>query len=96
MSRDSLYNFHRFMSQAQKKTYGKVADALLYFAQIIYESNEFEIPFTRQEFADLIGIARESTTRVLIKFRDEGILDINGRLIRINQPDQLKKISRVG
>jgi CRP-like cAMP-binding protein len=96
VSRDSLNNFHRFMSQAQKKTYGRVADAILYFSKIIYESNEFEIPFTRREFADLIGMARESTTRVLIKFREEGILDIDGRVIKIIRPEVLEKISRVG
>jgi CRP-like cAMP-binding protein len=96
ISRDSLNNFHRFMSQARKKTYGRVADAILYFAQIIYESNEFEIPFTRQEFADLIGMARESTTRVLIRFRDEGILDLDGRIIRIHKPEMLHQISRIG
>jgi CRP-like cAMP-binding protein len=96
VSRDSLNNFHRFMSQAQKKTYGRVADAILYFSNIIYENPEFEIPFTRQEFADLIGMARESTTRVLVKFKDEGILDLNGRSIRIRKPELLQQISKNG
>jgi CRP-like cAMP-binding protein len=96
VSRDSLNNFHRFMSQAQKKTYGRVADAILYFSRIIYESTEFEIPFTRQEFADLIGIARESTARVLAKFKEEGIMDLEGRLIKIKKLDLLKQISKNG
>ncbi len=47
VSRDSLTNFHRFMNQSQKKTYGRVADALLYFSGIIFESDMFEIPFSR-------------------------------------------------
>ena len=96
VSRDSLNNFHRFMSQAKKKTYGRVADALLYFSKIIYESTEFEIPFTRQEFADLIGIARESTARVLAKFKDESILELDGRSIKILKPDLLQQISKNG
>jgi len=96
VSRDSLNNFHRFMSQAKKKTYGRVADALLYFSRIIYESTEFEIPFTRQEFADLIGIARESTARVLAKFKDEGILELDGRSIRIMKLNLLQQISKNG
>jgi CRP-like cAMP-binding protein len=96
VSRDSLNNFHRIMSQAKKKTYGRVADAVLYFSRIIYESPEFEIPFTRQEFADLIGIARESTTRVLTKFKNEGILELTGRKIRILKPDLLRQISKNG
>ncbi len=96
VSSDSLNNFHRFMSQAKKKTYGRVADALLYFSKIIYESTAFEIPLTRQEFADLIGITRESTTRVLTKFKDEGILELEGRSIKIMKPDLLLQISKNG
>ena len=96
VSRDSLNNFHRFMSQSQKKTYGKVADALLYFSRIIYESQEFDIPFTRQELADLIGISRESATRVLLKLKDDGILSVDERHVQINDPDLLQQISRNG
>ena len=96
VSRDSLNNFHRFMSQSQKKTFGRVADALLYFSGIIYESSSFEIPFTRQEFADLIGISRESATRVLTKFREDGILDLDGRTIRILNAGLLQQISKNG
>jgi CRP-like cAMP-binding protein len=96
VSRDSLNNFHRFMSQSQKKIYGRVADALLYFARIIFEEDTFELPFARQEFADLIGVSRESATRVLLKFQDEGLLSIHGRLIKIENPAMLEKISRNG
>ena len=84
------------MSQSQKKTYGKVADALLYFSRIIYEAQNFEIPFTRQELADLIGISRESATRVLLKLKDDGILSVDERHVQINDLDLLQQISRNG
>lgn len=96
VSRDSLNNFHRFMSQSQKKTYGRVADVLIYFSDIIYESESFEVPFTRQELADLIGISRESATRVLTKFKEDGILKIDGRTIEITKPELLSQISKNG
>jgi CRP-like cAMP-binding protein len=96
VSRDSLNNFHRFMSQSQKKIYGKVADAIIYFSKIIFEQESFELPFTRQEFADLIGLSRESATRVLAKFKDEGILSIDARQIVILNPDMLLQISKHG
>ena len=96
VSRDSLNNFHRFMSQSQKKTYGKLADALLYFSQIIYESMEYQLPFTRQELADLIVISRESTTRVLVKLKEDGIISVEDRYIRILNADLLQQISRNG
>jgi CRP-like cAMP-binding protein len=96
VSKDSLNNFHRFMSQSQKKIYGKVADAIIYFSRIIFEKDSFELPFTRQEFADLIGLSRESATRVLTKFKDEGILSIDARHIVILNPDMLLQISKHG
>jgi CRP-like cAMP-binding protein len=96
VSRDSLNNFHRFMSQSQKKTYGKVADAILYFARIIYESQDFELPFTRQELADLIGISRESATRVLLKLREDDILGLADRRVTIKNLEVLQQISRNG
>jgi CRP-like cAMP-binding protein len=96
VSRDSLNNFHRFMSQSQKKIYGKVAEAILYFSRIIFEQESFELPFTRQEFADLIGVSRESATRVLLKFVSEGLLSIRGRVITLENPEMLDKISKNG
>jgi CRP-like cAMP-binding protein len=96
VSRDSLNNFHRFMSQSQKKTYGKVADAVLYFAKIIFENTRFDLPFTRQEFADLIGISRESATRVLLKLKEDEIIGLNDREIIINNLEMLQQISRNG
>jgi len=92
ISRDSLNNFHRVMSQSQKKAYGKVADALQYFSQYVYESDSFVLPFTRQEFADLIGISRESATRVLTHFHQEGILKVDLKHITILQSGKLSNI----
>jgi len=96
VSRDSLNNFHRFINQSQKRVYGRVADALLYFSKIVYESNEFILPLSRKELADLIGVSRESATRVATKFREEGIIDIRGRVIEIIKMDVLEQISKTG
>ena len=96
VARDNLNNFNRFMRQSQKKTYGRVADAILYFSKIIYESKEFEIPFTRQELANLIGISRESATRVLTKFHEDGIVSLHDRHIRIDNIPLLQQISKNG
>jgi len=95
-SRDNLNNFNRFLRRSQKKIYGRVADAILYFSKIIYEANQFELPFSRQEFADLIGVSRESATRVLMKFRSEGIISLKGRSITVKNMDLLEQISQKG
>ena len=95
-SRDNLNNFNRFLRRSQKKIYGRVADAILYFSKIIYEANQFELPFSRQEFADLIGVSRENATRVLMKFRSEGIISLKGRSITVKNMDLLEQISQKG
>lgn len=95
-SRDSLNNINRFLHRSQKKIFGRVADAILYFSKIIYEANQFELPFSRQELADLIGVSRESATRVLLKFKSEGIIDLKGRLITVKKLDLLEQISQKG
>ena len=96
VSRDSLNNFHRFVNQSQKRIYGRVADAILYFSNVIFATDEFTLPFTRKEFADLIGVSRESGTRTLIKFKEEGIIDMNGRFLKIMKKDLLEQISKKG
>lgn len=95
-SRDSLSNINRFLHRSQKKIFGRVADSILYFSRIIYESNQFELPFSRQELADLIGVSRESAIRVLLKFKSEGIIDLKGRSIIIVNMELLEQISRKG
>jgi CRP-like cAMP-binding protein len=96
VSQESLNSHHRFLNINAKQTYGKVADALLYFSQVIFESNQIELPLTRDEFGSLVGITRESTTRALTKFQKEGFIQLSGQRIEILQPGQLEKISKTG
>jgi CRP-like cAMP-binding protein len=95
-SRDNLNNINRFIHRSQKKIFGRVAEAILYFSKIIYESNEFELPFSRQELADLIDVSRESATRVLLKFHSEGIINMKDRSITIANMELLEQISQKG
>ena len=65
VSRDSLNTYHRFVNQHQKKIYGKVAAALLYFSKKIYKSNCFHLHLSRNEISYLVGISRESVSKQL-------------------------------
>jgi CRP-like cAMP-binding protein len=94
--KDSLNSHHRFLNNTSKQTYGKVADALLYFSNVIFEKDHFTLPLTREEFGSLIGITRESTTRALTKFQHEGFISTSGAEISLLQPGELEKISKRG
>jgi CRP-like cAMP-binding protein len=44
----------------------------------------------------LIGISRESATRVLLKLKEDGILSLDERMVKIKDLDLLHQISRNG
>jgi CRP-like cAMP-binding protein len=96
LGEENLYNFHRFIDQSNKKTYGRIADMLLYFSRVVFGSTKFQIPLSRKEVADLVGTSRESAGRVLSKFNNEGLIKISGRKIEINDVKKLEKISKLG
>jgi CRP-like cAMP-binding protein len=94
--RDSLNSFHRFIDQSHKRIYGRIAEILIYFGKVIFSNNKFQVPLTRNEIADMVGTSRESAGRIFSKFRAEGIIEVQGRNIIINDMDRLEKISRYG
>ncbi len=96
MSRGELQNFRNCLNNAQKQNIGRIADALLFFANEIYNSQIFTLPVSRQELADLTGITRESASRILTDFHEEKIVEIKSREIKIINEKLLKQISEKG
>lgn len=96
MSRGELLNSQNCLNNAQKQNMGRVADAILFFADKIYESNNFRLPVSRQDIADLTGITREGVSRILTDFHKEKILEINSRNVLILNDKLLRQISQKG
>jgi CRP/FNR family transcriptional regulator len=96
LSKGELQNFQNCLNNSQKQNMGRVADAILFFAREIYNSNNFTLPISRQDLADLTGITRESTSRILSDFHNEKILEIDSRKISILNETLLKQISEKG
>jgi CRP/FNR family transcriptional regulator len=96
MSKGELQNFKNCLNNAQKQNIGRIADAILFFAKEIYNSNIFNLPVTRQELADLTGITRESASRIMTDFHEEKIIEIKGREIAILNEVLLQQISEKG
>ncbi len=96
LNRNSVYAFGRFVDLTQKQMPGRVADALLYLANEVYESNPFKISLSRQDLAEMTSLSKESFIRILKEFKEENIIKMNGDFIEISKMDALKKISQVG
>jgi CRP/FNR family transcriptional regulator len=96
LSRDELRNCNRFVNRMHKQVPGRLAGALIYFAQKVYKKDTFELPLTRSELAEYIGASRESVTRQLTLLKEDGIIDLRKNHITILNLKSLEKIYEAG
>jgi len=80
----------------QKNLVGRVAYVLLYFTNDIYKSRVFDLPVSRKEIADYIGMSTANVIRTLSEFKREGIIRIFGKTIEIVDTSKLEVISKRG
>ena len=80
----------------KKHLRGRVAYLLLYFSDNVYFSSEFDLPLTRKEMAEYVGMTTENVIRTLSEFRKDGILKIYGKTIQIVNLEMLRSISEFG
>jgi CRP/FNR family transcriptional regulator len=96
VSRSSDRIIHDSLIIRQKNLRGRIAYILIYFAERIYNSNTCELPVSRREIGELIGMTTENVIRVLSEFRKDHILKISGKTIEIIDPEKLKKLEKLG
>lgn len=80
----------------QKNLAGRVAYVLLYFTNEIYRSRIFDIPVSRKEIADYIGMSTANVIRTLSDFKRDGIIKVFGKTIEIANVEKLEVISKRG
>lgn len=87
---------HRLINLNQKHNQGKLAEALLYLSEEIYESDQFTLSISKAELSEMAGMSKESIFKALKAFDKEGIITVSGNSIEIQKHDFLKKISEKG
>ena len=80
----------------QKNLIGRVAFVLLYFTKEIYNSRVFDLPVSRKEIADYIGMSTANVIRTMSDFKKEGIIRVFGKTIEVVDLDKLEIISKRG
>ncbi len=96
LCQNEIYSFTKCVNRTQKQIHGRVAEALLMFLDEVYKSNEYELPLSRIEFGNFLDATRESVSRVLTEFNQDGLIEIKGRKIKILNQIMLEKVSRNG
>ena len=80
----------------KKQLRGRVAYVILMFSGKVFDSNTFDLPISRKEIAEYIGMTTENVIRTLSEFRKDKILRIYGKSIEIVDINRLKNISEHG
>jgi CRP-like cAMP-binding protein len=87
---------HESLDIRNRHLRGKVAYILLKFGREIYHSMVFEMPVSRREIAEYIGMTTENVIRTLSEFRKDKLIRINGKEIEILDMNILEQISNFG
>ena len=82
---------------AQKTVRERLAEILLLLVNDfgLDDQNYLQIALTREELANIVGTATESVIRLLSEFKNDGLLELQGRKIKILNTKGLEKISNV-
>jgi len=94
LSDEILEKEEQLVNLAYSSVRKRVANALvtLYDRYNTNESTKFNISFTREDLANVVGTATESLIRTLSEFKNDGLLEIKGSNITILDYNKLKKM----
>ncbi len=81
---------------SQRQIKGRIAYFLLFLSDRIYHKREFRMPITRREIGELISMTTENTIRTLSEFRKDGIISMEGKVLKIIDYKRLEGISNTG
>lgn len=79
---------------AQKTVRERLAEVLIHLKDNfgLDDDQVLQISLTREELANIVGTATESVIRLLSEFKNDGLIELNGRKIKILNSRSLTKI----
>jgi CRP/FNR family transcriptional regulator len=96
ISAKSLGSLTRMVNLSQKKMHGRLAEILLYFSDVVFKKNEYEMILSRQELGEMTNMAKECVVRILKELEDSGVIYSDASQIKILDREKLIQISEKG
>ncbi|MCX8012158.1 MAG: Crp/Fnr family transcriptional regulator, partial [Desulfobacterota bacterium] len=95
MKKKLIRSYQKIMELGQKDARSRIAAFLLDLSENLFDEpqNDFALPLSRVEFAEVVGLCEETAIRILQDFKRERLLDINKNSISILNFARLQKIS---
>jgi CRP/FNR family transcriptional regulator len=101
-------NLHRLMSREIERDHGlmlllgsmraeeRLAAFLLSLSERYhgrgYSASEFVLRMTREEIGSYLGLTLETVSRLFSRFRQEGLIDVTGRQVKLLDRDALREL----
>lgn len=92
----SMQYYNKFISLTQKQVNGRIAETILYLYNDIYQTNPINLSITKFDIADMTGMSKDTTTRVLKSLDNEQIIKVQNNTITIIDIEKLTQISNNG
>ena len=96
LNENTVQTYGRFHCFTNKQMHGRMADILICLAQRIFKTDNFNLPLSRSDLAELTGMSTESVIRVMKDFKDDGLIQFEGKEIELLDMEKLLKISELG
>jgi len=95
-SKNVISTYNRLIKLTQNHLPGRMAYALLYLFEEVFDNRESVISISKQDLVDLSAISRESTSKILRDFQNAGIIRLANKEIELLKPETLRKIRSIG
>jgi DNA-binding response OmpR family regulator len=82
----------QLLQMAYSSVSKKTANTILKFAEKLNQKPEDQIKISRSDLASVAGIATETLIRTMSSFKKQGLIEIEGRTIRILNLEKLREI----
>jgi CRP/FNR family transcriptional regulator len=97
MSREIQHDQCKLMMVAKLPAEGRVANFIINLSERFktrgYAANDFNLSMSRNDIANLLGLAVETISRILTNFQEQGILSVERKHIEVLDIQQLRRIS---
>lgn len=97
LSRDMGIAERKSAAMFQKNARERLADLFIEFAEDygvkVDDKIKLDIRLSRDEIASIIGSAHETVIRLISEFKEEGILELNGKTILVKDMDKLREFA---
>ncbi|MFN8206041.1 MAG: Crp/Fnr family transcriptional regulator [Bacteroidales bacterium] len=96
LSANNAQIYGRFFCLTHKQAYGRLADIILCLAERIFKQEEFILPLSRKDLAELSGMSSETVIRMLKKFHEDRLIFMEGKKFKVLDSQKLRMISETG